>query len=70
MSELKLSSDARRRLLQCYALLLSLAEEAEENTHTDSELCKDQESAMETKTPEVVCPSHGTSETKSEQSHA
>ena len=32
MSELDLSPEARRRLWQCYSLLLRLAEEADEDT--------------------------------------
>jgi hypothetical protein len=44
MSELELSTDARRCLWRCYSLLLKLAEEAEKKTGTDSNTCRDQES--------------------------
>jgi len=54
MSEFNLSADARRRLWQCYSLLLELPEEAEQNTAADSELCERQESATATETNELT----------------
>jgi hypothetical protein len=43
MKKLNLSPEERRRLWQCYSLLLRLADEAEENNVTDSELCEGHE---------------------------
>ena len=54
MSEFNLSSDARRRLWQCYSLLLKLAEEDEKNAATDSELCERHESATATEANELT----------------
>ena len=48
MSELNLSADARRRLWQCYSLLLRLADEAEKNSAADSELWTGHKSAAAT----------------------
>ena len=48
-----LSPDVRHRLWQCYSLLLSLAEEAEQNTG-NSELCEDQELAPGDKVNEMT----------------
>ena len=54
MSELNLSADARRRLWQCYALLLRLADEAEKNSAADSELWTGQEPAAATEANELT----------------
>jgi hypothetical protein len=71
MKELDLTVDAQRRLWQCYSLLLRLAEEAEQNTAADSELCERQESATATEANESTRHDNDTSklepgQTKSE----
>jgi hypothetical protein len=54
MSELNLSADAQRRLLQWRSLLLSMAGEAEENAAADSVLCEGHESATATEANELT----------------
>ena len=67
MTEINLSSDARRRLWQCYALLLELADEAEQNTTAESELCEDLESATPTEPNELTQSENDTIERETEQ---
>jgi hypothetical protein len=52
MNELNLSADAKRRLWQCYSLLLRLADEAKKNTPADPKLRKSRESTVTTKADE------------------
>ena len=67
MGELELSPEARRRLWQCYSLLLQLADEAEESITTDSELIEDNEPATETGVNELIQPDNDTAEIDLEQ---
>ena len=67
MSELNLSADARRRLWKCYSLLLRLAEEAEKNAATDSELCEGHESAAAAETNDLIRLDNDTSRAGSRQ---
>ncbi len=52
MNELNLSADAKRRLWQCYSLLLRLADKAEKNTPADPKLREGHESATTTEANE------------------
>ena len=54
MNEPNLSTEARRRLWQCYSLLLRLADKAEKNTAADSGLDKGHESAAATRANELT----------------
>ena len=60
-----LSPDVRHRLWQCYSLLLSLVEEAEQHTG-NSEFCEDQELAPGDNIDELTRPMNGTPETEQE----
>lgn len=70
MNELNLSADARRRLWQCYSLLLRLADQVEKNTAADSPALQSTESAAATKANELTQPGNDTSEAGPRQMEA
>lgn len=70
MSSFELSPDARQRLWRCYSLLLSLADEVEEDTDTDAELCIDQGVAMATEVEELTEQRSDISKVEQEQTEA
>lgn len=65
MSSFELSPDARQRLWRCYSLLLSLADEVDKKTDTNSELCESQESTT-TKANELAKLGNDTTENEVE----
>ena len=70
MSELNLLPDARSRLLQCYLLLISLADEAKKDTDTDSDLVEGNESTNTTEEQEVLQLDNDTADNESKQGTA